>query len=241
MSISIGTQPIQPGMIMEAAQQAFMASGHQKDKIRAINKDWNTLKNSFETIENMYHGFKDFYTKKLRTLYTDSYLQAQAKYIKEATWKSKVDLQMQDLEQDHNEYIAAMHSETGSVYPTPTSISVPSGQLTKASSIETITNAIIAALLKSGNICQQANLATNNNAQDSGPTTKKKRWRQIKYYCYTHGANTSHASAKCKNPLGEHLNRPNATRCDPQGGSTKNVDKWNHWMHGLTIMKDKPN
>ena len=135
---------------MEAAQQAFMASGHQKDKIRAINKDWNTLKSSFETIENKYHGFKALYTKKLHTLYTDSHLQAQAKHIKEATWKSEVDLRMQDLEQDRNDYITAMHTDTRSKYPTPTSISVPSGQLTEALSIETITNAIIAALLKSG-------------------------------------------------------------------------------------------
>ena len=33
LSQSIGTLPIPPTMIMEAAQQAFMDSGHQKDKI----------------------------------------------------------------------------------------------------------------------------------------------------------------------------------------------------------------
>ena len=180
MSLSIGIQPIQPGMIMAASQQAFMASGHQKDKIIAINKDWNALKSSFKTIETKYHGFNAFYTKKLGTLYTDSHLQEQAKHIEDATWKSEVNLQMQDLEQDCNDYLAAMHTYTGSKYPTLTSISVPSGQLNEASSIETITNAVIAALLKSGSICPQANLATNSATPDNGATTKKKRWRQIK-------------------------------------------------------------
>ena len=38
MSQSIGTQLILPTMVMEAAQQAFMNSGYQKDKIRNINE-----------------------------------------------------------------------------------------------------------------------------------------------------------------------------------------------------------
>ena len=44
MSQNIGTQPILPTMVMAAAQQAFMNSGHQKDKIRAINEQWSLKK-----------------------------------------------------------------------------------------------------------------------------------------------------------------------------------------------------
>ena len=54
MSQSIGTQPILPTMVMAAAQQAFMNSGHQKDKIRAINEEWGLKRSKYATMDEEY-------------------------------------------------------------------------------------------------------------------------------------------------------------------------------------------
>ena len=40
ISLLIGSQPIPITMAMEAAQQAFMNSGHPKDEIRDLNEEW---------------------------------------------------------------------------------------------------------------------------------------------------------------------------------------------------------
>ena len=117
-----------------------------------------------------------------------------------------------------------------------TTISVPSGDLTENSSVENITTAVIAALVKSGSICYNAN---NQDTPNAATGYNKPKWKKIQYYCYTRGANISHSSQDCKNPLGDHTSRPNAIRCDPQGGSTKNIDKWNYWMHKGKFRKDK--
>ena len=146
--------------------------------------------------------------------YTDTYKKHVAQQAEDGAW-DKLSARIEDLEAQQ-EYLTALQSVTD----TPTTISVPSGDLTETSSIETITNAVIAALVKSGNIC---NSVTNNNSTKSSKPT----WRKVQYYCYTHGANVSHASKDCKTPLGDHTSKPNATRCDPQGGSTRNIDKWN--------------
>ena len=181
-------------------------------------------------METEYQAFKEFYT--LRTMYSDSYKRQLANYTEEEAWDklSAMEAKVDELEAQH-EYLTAMQTVT----ETPTTISVPSGDLTENSSVETIINAVIASLVKSGAICN------NPNTQASNKNRGKQNWRKIQYYCYTHGANVSHASKDCKTPLGDHLAKPNATRCDSQGGSTKNINKWNYWMHKGKIQKKKPN
>ena len=120
---------------------------------------------------------------------------------------------------------------------TPKTINVPSGNLADNFSIKSVANALLAALLKSGAICDQA----NQTSGPSGASTGKTTWRKVQYYCYTHGANVSNSSEDCKNPLGEHTSKPNATCCDTQGGSNKNLDKWNYWMSKGKFRNDKPN
>ena len=97
---------------------------------------------------------------------------------------------------------------------------------------------MIEALVKSGTICRQATQATNTST--TGRPSKKKNWKQIQYYCYTHGANTSHFSKDYKNPLGDYQNKSDALRCDTQGGITKNLDKWKYWMCKDKFRKEKP-
>ena len=179
MSLSIGSYPIPPAMVMTSAQQAFGNSGHQKDKIRAINEEWNLKRAKYNEIEAEYQAFKEYYTKQLKTLYTDTYKKHVAQQAEDGAW-DKLSARIEDLEAQQ-EYLTALQSVTD----TPTTISVPSGDLTETSSIETITNAVIAALVKSGNIC---NSVTNNNSTKSSKPT----WRKVQYYCYTHGANVSH-------------------------------------------------
>ena len=232
MSQSIGAQPILPIMVMAAAQQAFMNSGHQKDKIRAINEEWGLNRSKYATMDGEYQAFKTFYTKNLRTMYSDSYKRYMANHTEEEAWDkvSAMEAKVGELEAQQ-EYLTAMQTIT----ETPTTISVPSGDLTENSSVETITNAVIAALVKSGAICNNA------TSQETNRNRNKPNWRKIQYYCYTHGANVSHTSKDCKTPLGDHLAKPNATRCDPQGGSTKNIDKRNYWTHKGKFQKEKPN
>ena len=73
-------------MVMVAAQQAFMNSGHQKDKIRAINEEWSLQRANYTTMEDEYQAFKLFYTKNLRTMYSDSYKRHMAKHTEEEAW-----------------------------------------------------------------------------------------------------------------------------------------------------------
>ena len=133
---------------------------------------------------------------------------------------------MEHLE-DMKEYLTAAQSVAPS--NTPTTISMPSNQPTGASSLVSLTSALVAAL------------AQAEVGDASTQTTKKRKWRKIQHYCYTHGANASHASKDCKAPLGDHLSKLTATRCDPQGGSTKLVDKWGYWISKGKVQKTKPN
>ena len=50
---------------MAAAQEAFMNSGNQKDKIRMINEEWNLLKDKYKDTAEEYQAFKQYYTKTL--------------------------------------------------------------------------------------------------------------------------------------------------------------------------------
>ena len=70
---SIGAQPILPNLVTGAAQQVFMNSGREKDKIRDDNEEWSLARAAYTTIADEYQAFKIFYTKKLRTMYSDSH------------------------------------------------------------------------------------------------------------------------------------------------------------------------
>ena len=223
----VGTQPIPLAVVMVSAQQAFMNSGHPKDKIRDLHEEWDNRISKLPDPLRRYQEFKAFYTKRLRTLYADTYKANNTGHRAEEMWKfSELDNRMDQLE-----YLTALQSEVAS--DTPTTISVPSNQPTETSSLETITSALVAALTQAGVGCPPA--GNNSNPQ------KKRKWRKIQYYCYTHGANASHASKDCKTPLGEHTNKPSATRCDTQGGSTRYVDKWGYWISRGEVQKNKPN
>ena len=167
-------------------------------------------------------------------MHSDSYMKHVAKHTEEETWDkiSAVVGMVAELGK-RQEYLTAMQTITD----TPTTINVPSGALTDNSSIESVTNALLTALLKLGAICNQANQASG----PSGTSTAKPTWKKVQYYCYTHGANASHSYKDCKKALGDHTSKPNATCCDTQGGSTKNLDKWNYWMSKGKFRKDKPN
>ena len=96
-----------------------------------------------------------------------------AKHAEEGAWDklSAIEAKVEDLEAQQ-EYLTAMQSITEA----PTTISIPSGDLTETSSIETITNAVIAALVKSGNICNNVSSPvsnTNNPSNGYKPTWRK--------------------------------------------------------------------
>ena len=106
MSQSIGALPIPPTMVMTAAQQAFVNSGHQKDKIQAINEEWNLERSKYSDVEEEYPAFKLYYTKQLKTMYTDSYKKHMAKHAEEGAW-DKLSARVEDLEAKQ-EYLTAM-------------------------------------------------------------------------------------------------------------------------------------
>jgi hypothetical protein len=155
MSQSLGSYPIPPTMVMTSAQQAFGNSGHQKDKIRAINEEWNLERLKYTDTDDEYQGFKSYYTKQLKTMYTDTYKKHIAQQAEDGVW-DKLSARVEDLEAQQ-EFLTAMQS----ISDAPATMSVPSGDLTETSSIETITNAVIAALVKSGNICNSVNSPPN--------------------------------------------------------------------------------
>ena len=111
MSQSIGAHPIPPTMVMTLAQQAFVNSGHQKDKIRAINEEWNLERSKYSDVEDEYQAFKLYYTKQLKTMYTDSYKKHMAKHAEEGAWDklSAIKAKVEDLEAQQG-YLTAMQS-----------------------------------------------------------------------------------------------------------------------------------
>ena len=68
MATLIGAQPIPAHMVMAAAQQAFMNSGHPKDKIRDLNEEWSQTDGTHTDPTMEYQQFKVFNTKQLRTM-----------------------------------------------------------------------------------------------------------------------------------------------------------------------------
>ena len=156
MALLVSTQPIPTAVVMVAAQQAFMNRGHPKDKIRELNEEWGKMIGTFPSNHKEYQQFKLFYTKRLQTVYADTYKPTNTRLsAEEATWDkfTELDHRMDQLE-DMREYVTAMQSELAS--DTPTTISVPSNQPTEASSLETITSALVAALTQAGVSCPTA-------------------------------------------------------------------------------------
>mmetsp|Transcript_6271 Transcript_6271/g.14814 ORF Transcript_6271/g.14814 Transcript_6271/m.14814 type:complete len:443 (+) Transcript_6271:91-1419(+) len=189
MAHLVGTQTIPLAVVMVAAQQAFMNSGHPKDKIRDLHEEWGKTLGTYVDTTKEYQEFKLFYTKRLRTMYADTYKLKGTGHSVEEQWKySDLDNRIDQLE-----YLTAMQSEVAS--DTLTTISVPSNQPTETSSLETITSALVTALTQAGVGCPPSTAPS---------TAKKRKWRKIQYYCFTHGANASHASKDCKTPLGDH-------------------------------------
>ena len=92
-------------------------------------------------------------------MYSDSYKRYMANHTEEEAWDKLLEMEAKVGEVEaQQEYLTAMQTIT----EIPTTISVPSGDLTENSSVETITNAAIAALVQSGAICNNANTQESN-------------------------------------------------------------------------------
>ena len=110
-----------------------MNSRHPKDKIRDLDEEWGKLIGTFSDTAKEYQEFKLFYTKRLRTLYADTYKPTNTGHSAEELWKfSELDNRVDQLEY--------LQSEVAS--DTQTTISVPSNQPTETSSLEIITSTI---------------------------------------------------------------------------------------------------
>ena len=90
MAELVGTQPIPLAVVMVAAQQAFMNSGHPKDKIRDLHEEWDKRIRNLPDPMKRYQEFKPFYTKRLRTLYADTYKTSNTGHRAEELWKFSV-------------------------------------------------------------------------------------------------------------------------------------------------------
>ena len=77
-----------------------MNSGHQKDKIRAINEEWSLQRPTYKSMDSEYQAFKEFYTKNLRTMYSDSYKRQMANHAEEEAWDklSAMEAKVDELE-----------------------------------------------------------------------------------------------------------------------------------------------
>ena len=91
---------------MTSAQQAFGNSGHQKDKIRALNEEWNLERAKYDDVEAEYQAFKVYYTKHLKTLYTDTHKKHVAQQAEDGAW-DKLSARLEDLEAQQ-EFLTAM-------------------------------------------------------------------------------------------------------------------------------------
>jgi hypothetical protein len=224
---AIGLNNIDVTTIMIRALAAFRESGHSRESLRNIEERWKMVRPDYPEPETRYDAFKRFYTKELKVLYTDLGKQGKALHTNEMLERVQtMEYDMRTLAADYNDLESAFHTavEDKSIYrhepaaPVQT-LTLPSTTGTVGT---TLSDPLYKALMTRLDAIERATSQTNNR----NPVTEG---RQYKYYCYSHGINLSHASKDCRNKRNGHDDHPGATRCNPCGGSTKNIGRWMKW------------
>ena len=133
-----------------------------------------------------------------------------------------MELDMRTLAAEQSDLETAFHTaQDDRTMALPTTLEVPNAASTVGS---TFSDPLYRALMTRLDAIE-AQTANQNN----GTSRRPKAPRQFKYYCYSHGINLTHDSKDCRNKRAGHDKHPGATRCDPCGGSTRNIDRWMKW------------
>ena len=233
---AIGLNTIDVATIMIRALEAFRESGHSRESLRNIEERWKMIRPDYPEPDTRYAAFKQFYTKELKILYTD--LDKQGKALHTTDMIERVQTMEHDirtLAADYNDLETAFHTandersyyraDEGRDAAKPMQmLHVPTAASTAGT---TLSDPLYKALMTRLDTIEAQ--TANQNQRYRRPTSMKES-RQYKYYCYTHGTNLSHTSKDCRKKRHGHDDHPGATRCDPCGGSTRNIDKWMKWQ-----------
>jgi len=241
MAKELGFPYIAYHIIMSSAEEAFRESGFDKESVYKIDAEWKRLmqiKNYKVDSDECYEEFKDHYNKGLSLLYIhDDKKQS-------ANLAGVLEDRMADMELDMGQLFVnqkALSSErrdrdidNQTAATTPSTINVPKGDGTAASSVTTEQfrnmEERLATSMKASIVAAMAAAPTNgnNNRRESG---REKVWKQYTEWCYSCGVNLSHITKDHKGGRRSsgHNDHLNATRTDPQGGNMKKDHLWHKW------------
>ena len=245
--IRMGHAPHSQALIMECALAAF-AIAHTSSIVtfRTYESEWNTLKSQLTSKDNTYERFKTFFNTKLKNLFTDR--------LKTAHQANHADVLMQRVAAlEHNiadfstqeERLDELesHAYLSSRVAPPGSFCLPREDATAATSTDSTlaSNAASNATFKAM-LAEQAtqhrteqralearieHLVANTSKGNKQPD-KPRKFRQFKFYCSSHGCNSSHDSKDCRRRRADHKDA--ATISNTMGGNTRNVKHHMMWQ-----------
>jgi hypothetical protein len=203
---------------MIRALAAFRDSGHSRESLWNIEERWKLMLPKYSDPETRYAEFKTYYTKELKILFTDLGKQGRAFHANEDMMErvQAMEFDMRTLAAEQSDLESAFHTaQDDMTMVPPTTLEVPFAASTVGT---TLSDPLYKALMTRLDAieAQTAN-------QNSGTRRRPKAPRQFKYYCYSHGVNLTHGSKDCRNKHAGHDDHPEATRCNPSGGSTRNL------------------
>ena len=230
LATAIGINTIDVTTVMIRALAAFRDSKHSRESLRNIEERWKLIEPSYPEPELRYAEFKRYYTKELKVLYTDLSKNGRAFHAEDIMDRFQaMESDMRTLAADQTDLETAFHTaQEDKTYYSERGLSAPMTSFDVPNAASTTGTSLSDPLFKALMTRLDAIEAQTAN-QNDGSRNRPRKERQFKYYCYTHGVNLTHASKDCRNKRADHDKHPGATRCDPCGGSTKNLEKWMKW------------
>jgi hypothetical protein len=230
---AIGLNNIDVTTIMIRALAAFRDSGHSRESLRNIEERWKLKLPQLADPETRYTEFKTYYTKELKVLFTDIGQQGRAFHANDDMMErvQAMEFDMRTLAADQDDLESAFHTARNDEHtkaPVST-LDIPPATDTVGT---TMSDSVYKALMTRLDAIEK---------QTAQRPSRQRPARQYKYYCYTHGINQSHDGRVCKNPRQGHKEHPEATRCNPCGGSTRHMDRWMKWPSPNGFSDTNPN
>ena len=235
-------------LIMECALAAFArAHINSIDSFRTHESEWNEKKSMLTFTNTTYTEFKTFFTSKLKYFYTDQRGTHQANHADILLGRvAALKHNMADMPMVQNERLEDL--ESAQAYRTrvapPDSFCLPRDDATAATAADSplASNSTLRAMLTeqatqhqiaqgafearieqlvANTIGTGGGNSKNNINQQRKQNDKPRKFRQFKFYCGSHGCNSSHSGKDCRRKRPDHNNE--ATIANTMGGSTRNV------------------
>ena len=236
---------------MECALAAF-ATAHISSIVsfRTYESEWNVKKSQLTFTNTTYAEFKVFFTSKLKNLYTDRHKTSHQANHADVLMQRVAALEhnIADLSSTQEERLDELesHAYLSSRVAPPGSFCLPRDDATATTSTDSTlasTATLKAMLAEQATQHQMAQRAlearieqlvantskgNNNSNQQHKQPDKPRKFRQFKFYCSSHGCNSSHDGKDCRRRRADHKDA--ATISNTMGGNTRNVQHHMMWQ-----------